>query len=204
MPDSAPISSFLEAEAKAQELVDELVRLKESVQSYRNAGQALNEVAAAIGDLAERLQGLVEGNGNVLEALRSIGTPELLQRQEDVARLIAHKFDESSAERRALANEQAQRQEELSRLVTQKLAEVEARYEALRNDIVQRQEEAARLMTQKFDEGRAEHGALRRAIEESIRTIESRLARLAKINRVIFVLNIMLVVLLIFILLGGS
>lgn len=174
MPDSAPISSFLEAEAKARELVDELARLKESVQSYRNAGQALNEVAAAIGELAGRLQGLVEGNGNVLEALRSIGTPELLQRQEEVARLLAQKFDESSAERRAFANEHAQRQDDLSRLVTQK-----------------------------FDEGRAEHGALRRTIDDNVRTIEARLIRLTRIARATTGLNILLAILVISLLLRG-
>lgn len=136
MADNTPIQDFLEAEDKARELLDELVRLKESVQSYRNAGQALNQAAAAIEDLAGRLQSLVGGIGDILEALRSIGTPELLQRLDGVVQLMAQRFHE-----------------------------LEAECESAKREISQRQEETTRLMAQRFDETRAEYGVLRRTTE---------------------------------------
>ena len=83
------VDDFLRAEEEANRLVDELARLKHETESYKTARDALDGAAEGVSGLATKLGGLAGRLGDVVEALRSIGTPELLGRLEAVASDIA-------------------------------------------------------------------------------------------------------------------
>jgi hypothetical protein len=72
---------FLEAEAQANQLVDELVALKGEVESYRTATVRLDGTTAAIGGLTDRLQEIAEGVGVAVRRMQDIGLPALLEAQ---------------------------------------------------------------------------------------------------------------------------
>ena len=83
------VDAFLRAEEQADRLVTELTRLKEEIESYRTAHQALGQAAEGVSALAARSAELAVQLGRVVETLRSIGTPELLRRQEAVSSEVA-------------------------------------------------------------------------------------------------------------------
>lgn len=86
---SGRVEDFLRAEEEAQELVNVLRQLKNEVQSYAGAREALDIVAGNLRDLADELAQVAEGFASAVETLRTIGTPEILQGQE----LIANRVD---------------------------------------------------------------------------------------------------------------
>lgn len=83
------VERFLRAEEEANRLVEELKHLKEETESYQTARKALGEVAQGVAGLATRLSDISGRLGDVVETLRSIGTPELLRGQEAVTREVA-------------------------------------------------------------------------------------------------------------------
>jgi|GEM_PF-2955399 len=86
---SGRVEDFLRAEEEAQRLVSVLERLKNEVESYAGAREALDIVAGNLRDLADELTQVAEGFASAVETLRTIGTPEILQGQE----LIANRVD---------------------------------------------------------------------------------------------------------------
>lgn len=82
------IERFLRAEEEANRLVEELTQLKEETESYQTARKALGEASKGVAGLATRLSDISGRLGGVVETLRSIGTPELLQGQEAVTREV--------------------------------------------------------------------------------------------------------------------
>ena len=83
------VDEFLRAEEEAHRLVDVLKQLKEETESYRSARVALGQAAESVSELATRLAEIAGDLGVVVEMLRSIGTPELLRRQEALASDVA-------------------------------------------------------------------------------------------------------------------
>jgi hypothetical protein len=86
---SGRVEDFLRAEEEAQRLVSVLERLKNEVESYAGAREALDIVAGNLRDLADELTQVAEGFASAVETLRTLGTPEILQGQE----LIANRVD---------------------------------------------------------------------------------------------------------------
>lgn len=82
------VEAFLRAEEEAYHLVDELAQLKKEIESYKIAHEALDEAAGGVSRLANQLTDIAGQLGGVVEALRSIGTPELLRGQEAVTREV--------------------------------------------------------------------------------------------------------------------
>ncbi len=83
MPDNG-VDTFLQAEQEAHQLVAELQRLKSEVESYARAHAALDQVAEGLGSLSVALADTADRASSVIETMRKIGTPELLQGQEAV------------------------------------------------------------------------------------------------------------------------
>jgi DNA repair ATPase RecN len=79
---SSHVEEFLKAEEEAHRLVDELTKLKAETESYATARGALSEAMKKVSDSAGKLSELAKRLGDVVETMRSIGTPELLQAQE--------------------------------------------------------------------------------------------------------------------------
>jgi DNA repair ATPase RecN len=76
------VDEFLKAEDEAHRLVEELTKLKAETESYASARGALTEVIVSVSDSSGKLSELAKRLGNVVEAMRSIGTPELLRAQD--------------------------------------------------------------------------------------------------------------------------
>ena len=76
------VEVFLQAEAEAHQLVEQLVKLREETESYAAAHTALDKAADGLGKLSDVLGGITQRLGEVVQTLRSIGTPELLRAQE--------------------------------------------------------------------------------------------------------------------------
>jgi hypothetical protein len=79
------VEAFLQAEEDAHRLVEALARLKEEVDSYKTAREALDQAADGVSRLTARLGAISGELATVVETLRSIGTPELLQEQKELA-----------------------------------------------------------------------------------------------------------------------
>ena len=96
------VDSFLKVEEYAHRLAEELTRLKSETESYtaarKNLDQAAGSVTALVGSLGEVCGRLPV----VVETLRTIGTPELLQRQEVVKGEIVSLRQELSATERSV------------------------------------------------------------------------------------------------------
>ena len=80
---------FLRAEEEAHRLVEVLQSLSQEVQSYKSAHEALGEAAVGVGDLAKRSGAAASQIAEVVEALRVIGTPELLHGHETLTADLA-------------------------------------------------------------------------------------------------------------------
>lgn len=76
------VEVFLQAEAEAHQLVEQLVKLKRETESYAAAHTELEKAGGALGELSGVLGGVTQRLGEVVQTLRSIGTPELLRAQE--------------------------------------------------------------------------------------------------------------------------
>ena len=76
--------AFLKAEEEAIRLVELLEQLRNEIISYSEAHDTLDVAADAVGKLATRCADIVEQVGGLAEVLRTIGTPELLRRLQEV------------------------------------------------------------------------------------------------------------------------
>jgi len=83
------VEAFLRAESEAHQLLDELTKLRSETESYAAAQAALGEAAEHVGDLSGVLADLARRLGEVVQTLRSIGTPELLRAQEATTAMVA-------------------------------------------------------------------------------------------------------------------
>lgn len=96
------VEDFLRTEKEAQELVNVLGQLRDEVESYASARDALDVIAGNLRDLAARLTEVAEGFLAAVEALRAIGTPELLEGQEALAAHVQALRDSVEGVRRDL------------------------------------------------------------------------------------------------------
>lgn len=76
--------SFLEAEEQANRLVEELVRLKQEVESYAVARQTLDGAAQRVKGLLDPMTEAASRMRDVVSALERIGTPQILQAQQEL------------------------------------------------------------------------------------------------------------------------
>jgi hypothetical protein len=95
------VEAFLAAEQQAVALVDELESLKKEIGSYRNARDVLNAAGGHLEDAAGRLADLTSQAGAVLEAIRRIGTPELIASIERVEHVVSAGFRSASTSQQA-------------------------------------------------------------------------------------------------------
>lgn len=80
------VDDFLQAEEQAHRLVEQLDQLAQEMAHYKAAHEALDDAGANLGAFTSHLGSLTEDVGEVMEALRSIGTPEILRAQKEIAR----------------------------------------------------------------------------------------------------------------------
>ena len=94
------VDTFLQVEEYAHRLAEELTRLKSETDSYKAARTTLDQAAVGVTTLASSLGEISGRLALVVETLRTIGTPELLRRQEVVTgELVSLRQDLSATER---------------------------------------------------------------------------------------------------------
>jgi DNA repair ATPase RecN len=79
------VNAFLRAEKDATALVAQLHQLRDETVRYTEAHHALEETTLAVSSSATNLGELMARVGDILETLRTIGTPQLLSGQEALA-----------------------------------------------------------------------------------------------------------------------
>jgi ABC-type transporter Mla subunit MlaD len=87
--------NFVEVEQTIHELLEGLQQLKQEVEGYDRAKNTLEDVGTRVAELASRLSGLAENTHSIIDAIRRIGTPEILAQikvlqsaQSDVAQAV--------------------------------------------------------------------------------------------------------------------
>jgi chromosome segregation ATPase len=111
------VDTFLQAEEQASQLVEELTRLKAEAESYEFARLHLDQSGKEVGRLASELTVMASEFKQMIETLRSIGTPELLRQHEDAKAQLAA-LRESVTQAHAEAGERlATQQGQLSALL---------------------------------------------------------------------------------------
>ncbi len=76
---SVPTEDFLRAEEAAQQLVRSLKRLDAEADSYSTAGKTLEQVSTEVRELASRTSVVAERSAEAVEAIRSIGSVQILE-----------------------------------------------------------------------------------------------------------------------------
>lgn len=71
---------FLEAEKRAEELVDTLNKLHQEIQSYQSATDLLNSVREKLVGFINASQDIVKDSHEVILLLKSIGGPEIIEK----------------------------------------------------------------------------------------------------------------------------
>jgi hypothetical protein len=95
----------LAAEQEAARLVEALAQLKAEMESYRTSRTALDAAGVEMARLAGELTAIAQRVDGVVEALRAIGTPELLRAQVEArAEVAALRAELSKAQRAMGAN----------------------------------------------------------------------------------------------------
>lgn len=94
---------FLKAEEEANKLVDLLAQLDQEANSYRTARQSIDVAASGVADLTERLSECAGRLVAATETLRSIGTPELMSKQDELGTALSSTDQDVTAIRRSLA-----------------------------------------------------------------------------------------------------
>ena len=75
---SKEADDLLEAEKAIQELLSELKELKDQIEGYAGAREALDQVSRKLGQMVEKTQTLTEATHGAITVLMKIGTPEIL------------------------------------------------------------------------------------------------------------------------------
>jgi chromosome segregation ATPase len=127
------LDSFLRAEEEANRLVEELRRLKKEIESHKTAHEALSEASAAVSKLATRCAEIAERLGGLAETLRSIGTPELLHRLEEVARVMGVLRQDLDGTRQSVIEAHQRDMEQLKESLGVQIAGVTAAVRVVRN-----------------------------------------------------------------------
>lgn len=86
--DKTSTQELLNAEEQAHKLVEELTRLRNEAESYREARGALSEVSVGIANTFTELQNITEKIGEVVATMRKLGTPAIIEAQSSLATQI--------------------------------------------------------------------------------------------------------------------
>ena len=105
---SVPTEDFLSAEQAAQQLAQSLKRLDAEAESYSTAGKTLEQVSTGVRELASRTSVVAERTAEAVEAIRSIGSVQILEQVQalsagaeantDAVREISTKLDTISGQ----------------------------------------------------------------------------------------------------------
>lgn len=100
---SAPTEDFLRAEEAAEQLAKSLKRLDREADGYSTAGKTLEQVATDVRELASRTSDVASRTSDAVEAIRSIGSVQILeqvqalsargQKNEDAVESMGRKID---------------------------------------------------------------------------------------------------------------
>jgi len=77
--EQTPPDEFDKTEKMASQLLDQLERLKEEVEKHKNAASSFEEVSSGIGNAADHLAAIAKQTGAVIEGLKSIGEPQIME-----------------------------------------------------------------------------------------------------------------------------
>ncbi len=91
-------NNLLEAEEAANQLLEELIKLKEEIEAYESAKAELNIIRNKLIDFINSTEELAKKTYESAEALAKIGAPNILMSIEDVKKEISGKIDSLSPE----------------------------------------------------------------------------------------------------------
>jgi DNA repair ATPase RecN len=81
-----PQNEFLRLEVEANRLLEVLSKLKQEIESYKTAHQALEQTAARVGELSDRCGEAAHQLGRLAETLQSVGPRQVLERLDALAK----------------------------------------------------------------------------------------------------------------------
>ena len=79
-----PISRFLDLEKQTSAVLEELEKLQQETRHYSAAGEGLDKAVNQFTAVSKKLIDLTQGLHEMIETLKSIGTPELLAHSQKV------------------------------------------------------------------------------------------------------------------------
>ncbi|MBM4418572.1 MAG: hypothetical protein FJ033_09700, partial [Chloroflexi bacterium] len=91
---SDPAAPFNQIEQQAADLVEKLTALRRETESYVGARAALDTAVAGISGVMEQLAAAASGLTTVSVTLREIGTPQILQTQDQLRIHLAESVEE--------------------------------------------------------------------------------------------------------------
>ena len=89
---------LLDAEAAVQELLQDLVRLKDEVDSYSTASKCLDEAKDGLNGLVSRVGDLAAGAVGIIDTLGKIGTPEIIGKIDGLVESLSERLDDMQAD----------------------------------------------------------------------------------------------------------
>lgn len=92
--------ALLDAEEQAHQLVEQLKRLKDEAESYKEANGALRKVSSDLGKVLNQLTNTASDVGSVIKIMRELGTVEIIDKQDS----LLHRIGESSTALEAFIN----------------------------------------------------------------------------------------------------
>ena len=85
-----PISRFLDLEKQTTLVLEELEKLQQETRHYSAAGEGLDNAVNQFTTVSKKLIDLTQGLHEMIETLKSIGTPELLANSQKVQEEVKH------------------------------------------------------------------------------------------------------------------
>jgi len=85
-----PVSRFLNLEKQTTSVLEELEKLQQETRHYSAAGEGLDNAVNQFAAVSEKLIGLTQRLHEMIETLRTIGTPELLADSQKVQEEVKH------------------------------------------------------------------------------------------------------------------
>jgi uncharacterized phage infection (PIP) family protein YhgE len=156
------VDAFLQAEEEANRLVEVLKHLKAEAESYKKAHETLDQAASGLSELSSRYTQIAERLGGLAEALRSIGTPELLRRMEVVGNQVGVLQQDLEEFQRTVIKDNEQTVERITRDVN-----------SMRQEVLEaHQQDTAQIISQIDMLQQGIEGLQRLMVEENARAVE--------------------------------